>query len=332
MSQEEAKKLIKRDEAESLDFGQKTRDVFQLSDAFINLDDSDYQNQIGRVLDLIFGDPFKFPTKDEFAMYLTYASSWRSADLSRQVGAVITTSSGEVIATGTNDVPRAGGGLYWTGDKEDHRDYTIGYDPNEIRRKEIAREVIEALQFDSTEESLTQATEQLKNTGLFDITEYGRIVHAEMEAILSCARVGISTRNCTLYSTTLPCHNCAKHIIASGIKRVVYIEPYPKSRAEHLHSDAIVVDSPEEAENSKKVSFVPFVGVGPRRFMDFFSMRISSGYKKRRKEDGYKVNWLRKNAQIRVPLPAISYIEAEKLLTIEFSKLEEAQNATKDKG
>ncbi|MDN3612645.1 hypothetical protein QWZ16_23945 [Vibrio ostreicida] len=25
-----------------------------------------------------------------------------------------------------------------------------------------------------------------------------------------------------------PCHNCAKHIVASGIKRVVYVEPYPK--------------------------------------------------------------------------------------------------------
>jgi deoxycytidylate deaminase len=72
-----------------------------------------------------------------------------------------------------------------------------------------------------------------------DITEFGRPVHAEMEAILSCARIGISPKMGTLYCTTFPCHNCAKHIVAAGIKRVVYVEPYPKSKAEKLHSDSL---------------------------------------------------------------------------------------------
>ena len=88
-------------------------------------------------------------------------------------------------------------------------------------------------------ELLKEGKEVLKDTGILDITEYGRAVHAEMEALLSCGRSGVSTRQCTLYTTTFPCHNCAKHIVASGISRVVFVEPYPKSLANDLHSDAI---------------------------------------------------------------------------------------------
>ena len=81
----------------------------------------------------------------------------------------------------------------------------------------------------------------LKDSGLFDITEYGRAVHAEMEALLTCARAGISPRGGTIYSTTFPCHNCAKHIVTSGIERVVFVEPYPKSKALELHDDSIEI-------------------------------------------------------------------------------------------
>lgn len=107
-----------------------------------------------------------------------------------------------------------------------------------------------------------------------NITEYGRAVHAEMEAILSAARNGIAIRNSTLYSTTYPCHNCAKHIVASGISKVKYIEPYPKSYATKLHGDSIEANGDG---NVKKVQFEPFVGIGPRKFVDLFSVGLSRG-------------------------------------------------------
>ena len=94
-----------------------------------------------------------------------------------------------------------------------------------------------------------------------------------MAAILSCARTGISLQNATLYCSTFPCHNCAKHIIGSGIKRVVYIEPYPKSKSMELYQDAIVLaDSSADGGEQKRVRFEEFVGIGPRRFFDLFSM------------------------------------------------------------
>ena len=115
----------------------------------------------------------------------------------------------------------------------------------------------------------------------------------------------------TLYCTTFPCHNCAKHIVAAGIKRVVYVEPYPKSKAKELHSDSIEIDN--DTHESDKVDFVPFVGVGSRRFIDLFSMGLSSGYPMKRKKSGSieKVEWKREKAKVRVPMLRTSYLERE---------------------
>ena len=64
---------------------------------------------------------------------------------------------------------------------------------------------------------------------------------------------------------------CARHIIAAGIKRVVYIEPYPKSRAKKLYKRAIQVDQDREADDDA-VKFEAFVGIAPSRFLDLFEM------------------------------------------------------------
>ena len=125
ISQEEAERLIARDESESDKMGQHMRDAFHLADGFIDMDSRDFRDQIGRIMDLVFGKPCVTPTKDEYAMFLAFAASLRSADLSRQVGAVITSKTGEIIATGANDVPCSDGGLYWADHgKNDARDYT----------------------------------------------------------------------------------------------------------------------------------------------------------------------------------------------------------------
>ena len=67
-----------------------------------------------------------------------------------------------------------------------------------------------------------------------------------------------------LYSTTFPCHHCARHIVASGIKSVYYIEPYEKSLAIKLHEDSIALDSQGVDSAGKKVVFLHFEGVAPK--------------------------------------------------------------------
>jgi deoxycytidylate deaminase len=240
------------------------------------------------------------------------------------VGAIITTKSGEVVATGANDVPCSKGGLYSEDDGEnDHRDHKRGYDSNERIRNNIAVEIMKKLtDITDREKLLKEGREKLKDTGLFEITEYGRSVHAEMEALVSCARVGIPIRDGTLYTTTFPCHNCTKHLVAAGLSRIVFVEPYPKSKATELHSDSIViVHEAENEEKNNRVKFEPFVGVGPRKFMDLFSMTLSSGNTKTRKNGEKKVEWSPANSCIRIPLMPLTYIDKETYHYAEIAKL-----------
>jgi deoxycytidylate deaminase len=132
-----------------------------------------------------------------------------------------------------------------------------------------------------------------------------------MEALMQCARSGVSPVNGTLFTTTFPCHNCARHIIDAGIKRVLFVEPYPKSKASQLHSDAISI----EAERPTKVSFMPFVGVAARRYFDLFSMRISSGWPLERKDGLKATTFIRTEAKPRVPMAPASFRELEGIAT-----------------
>ena len=56
-------------------------------------------------------------------------------------------------------------------------------------------------------------------------TKYDLIVHAEMNAIIQCARNGISPIGCVLYSSFFPCVNCAIAIVQAGLDSVVTIKP-----------------------------------------------------------------------------------------------------------
>ncbi len=60
-----------------------------------------------------------------------------------------------------------------------------------------------------------------ENDGDFLNTKYPYVVHAEPNAILNST---VSLDNATLYVTLFPCHECAKLIIQSGIKEIVYGE------------------------------------------------------------------------------------------------------------
>lgn len=55
--------------------------------------------------------------------------------------------------------------------------------------------------------------------GSFLETKYAYVVHAELNAILNSPR---SLRDCTIYVSLFPCNECAKAIIQSGIKKVIY--------------------------------------------------------------------------------------------------------------
>ncbi len=54
-----------------------------------------------------------------------------------------------------------------------------------------------------------------------------RSLHAEQNALLQAAKIGIPCENSTMYVTCQPCNSCAKMLINAGVKKVIYEGDYP---------------------------------------------------------------------------------------------------------
>lgn len=266
--------VFERDDNDPRGYGQKVAKTAFMSDLFVRNDRENTDTLkavIDRYLSLIFNLSVGTPTRQELGMLAAVSAANSSACLSRQVGAAIYTKDNSLLSIGWNDAPKFGGGLYsYEDNSNDHRCYKWGKAicHNDAKKTDLYTDITEKLVNASLLESskVEQVKELLRETALSGLIEYSRAVHAEMEAITSAARKGIGgIVGGTLYTTTYPCHNCARHIVAAGIKEVYFIEPYAKSLATELHSDAIDVQS-----NDKKVAFLQFEGVGPQAMLRLF--------------------------------------------------------------
>ena len=280
--------------------GQHVTDTFHEADFFVD-NSKDASNDarntamnepLGRLVNLLTSRRVERPSAAETAMHHAHSAKLRSACMSRQVGAALLDRRGNVVATGTNEVPRAGGGVYgdiFVADKaNDHRCLfrETAFCSSNKEQNDIIGDLITTFPDLAKGRERVEVEAALRKTRIGGLIEFSRAVHAEMDAILSAARTGVSPRGCRLFVTTFPCHYCARHIVTSGVDEVQYIEPYPKSRALKLHCDSITTDSagwipPSEAAGrpegraghevpAGKVLFRPFVGVAPRLYARVF--------------------------------------------------------------
>ncbi len=326
----QAQEIIDRDADEGEDdHGQHLRSTFHLADVFVDgVSPVPMSNVLRRFFNALFGLNSITPNKSEYGMYCAKSASLRSADLSRQVGAAVFSEDGVLVVQGCNEVPKAFGGTYWDCEEPDFRDIAIGSDPNEDEKIEVVRDLLERLDTadmlktppghkrDLSEliKHLTSSTKShkdkskgaLRGSKVLDLTEYGRVVHAEMCALCDAARLGREVKGCTLYCTTFPCHNCAKHILAAGIKRVVFMEPYPKSKAKELHKNEIEIGTLSD----RRVSFMPFLGISPFRYRDIFEKRS------KRKKGSLANKWYYDVPSPMIDILAPSYTELERFAVI----------------
>ena len=80
------------------------------------------------------------------------------------------------------------------------------------------------------------------------MTTKDTVIHAELNAIIWCAKNGIAVDGATLYLTLSPCVNCALLIIQSGIKHVKYFEEYRDTTGiDLLEKSGVKVDKIENA-------------------------------------------------------------------------------------
>lgn len=302
--------FMRRDEKAAQKHGQQVSATFHLADFFIDNavprfvesqvgekkpnERWNVSDELGRLVDILTHARVVRPRPNETAMYHAYGARMRSACLSRQVGAALLDQKGNLLSTGTNEVPRAGGGVYggafedFSDQDPDHEaDHRCvihgGYCRNTREQNEIIKDLVETIPEFSVE--LTpDFIKRVRDTKIGQLIEFSRAVHAEMEALLSAAREGVSTVGSRLFVTTYPCHNCARHIVAAGVDEVQFIEPYLKSKALPLHGDSITSDQPswippsaflqmpaaERKGRVPQVLFRPFTGVAPRLYRKAF--------------------------------------------------------------
>jgi deoxycytidylate deaminase len=299
---------MKRDADSDEKCGQHVEDAFHLSDFFVdhsmdrtNKDGTgnklwEINDHLTRLLKILTHSSLERPTIAETAMHHASSAQLRSACLSRQVGAALVDSGGNIVATGTNEAPRAGGGVYGEqfrdreeGETEKEKekeeaDYRCAYYEkgsdrfcrNSRTQLEIIRNLIAEIPVLKKVPSQEQPAliESLRKTEIGALIEFSRAVHAEMDALLTAARKGVSIVGTRLFVTTFPCHYCARHLVAAGVDEVQFIEAYPKSRAINLHRDAIELEGVGWTAPSKggtKVLIHPFSGVAPRLYKRAFT-------------------------------------------------------------
>jgi deoxycytidylate deaminase len=304
--------FMKRDEDDGgKKFGQHVKDVFHRADFF--LDNSQSAPQAGaaanpdldRFFDLVLGNNIYRPTIGEKAIFQAFGAAAQSSCLSRQVGACLVSPSGQIVALGTNDPPKFGGGVYQEGDAPDNRCSKFEFVDGDVRftgchndrkKKELRSDILKWAESElipamadvmydrvseakKNENAKSKISETLpKVVQIFDgipgirgLIEFSRSIHAEMDALLAAAREGIRTSGCDLYVTTYPCHSCARHLVAAGIRNVFFVEPYAKSLALELHSDSITNSLPSESDGDRlTMAVVPFTGVGPAMYQEAF--------------------------------------------------------------
>ena len=73
-------------------------------------------------------------------------------------------------------------------------------------------------------------------------------LHAEQNALMDCAKRGVSCEGCTAYVTHYPCIICARLLLAGGIKKINYLNDYKNDElvekfTEQCHVDVVKLQS-----------------------------------------------------------------------------------------
>jgi len=270
------------------DYGQQVSKCMRMADVLINNDRDfnehvdkigknpieEYGQKLGRYIKLIKQPGFKAPSFDELYMHHAYSVGLRSVCLRRQVGAVIVReckkniqSKGELherdvvetylIASGCNNVPAS---TYLCGPP--NKDYPDCY--RKICKKDYASKNIFCkkcgAKLNLKDTRCNSCKEEVFNFP-GKILDLCRAIHAEEAAILQSSKLGIPIDSSVLYTSTFPCLLCSKMIISSGIKKIIYLEPYPgKESLAMLESCGILV--------------VKYEGINSRAFVRLFNRKI----------------------------------------------------------
>ncbi len=245
-NQSEFNENDKRDSGEDFDYGQKVQLCVDQADvAITNSENSSLLTsgitllkRFDQYLKLLTGEELRSPTQDETNMASAYTFALNSLCLKRQVGAAIIDQRGKLVATGYNENPEPLAPCIKKFEFCYKDQWLVEHVKSMVDKKmecvycraEIRSETLkENTKCPKCNQNLAKA--YAPDRGMSRCTA----IHAEQMAILNAT--GRNIENGTLYTTTFPCLQCAKQIVYTGIKKVVYIEHYPDEDSEKFLKD-----------------------------------------------------------------------------------------------
>lgn len=208
-----------------------------------------------RIKSLISHPGIVTPTHEERCMQIAYNSKFNSGCISRQVGAIITDKNHSIRSVGWNDVPKGSipcnirtlddiinpHKVEISKDKSysnfelntENKPYKYGgnfsSNTKEIFRKHVPLTANLGLNHSFCFKSLHNKYDYKDNQ------VHTRSLHAEENAMLQISKFGGQPlEGGTLYTTASPCELCAKKAYQLGIKKIIYIDPYPGISMAHI--------------------------------------------------------------------------------------------------
>lgn len=210
----------------------------QKSDIHIgnNTKESNYHELFGQIIKyitLIQHPGLITPSLDEKMMQVAHTAKLNSACLSRQVGASITNYNGSLKAIGWNSVAE-GQTPCLLRNKDELLRGTKSLSYSVYEKGETFQASLIKFSPKNNEDTLGGRNESFCFKNIYNKQEgdknqvHTRSLHAEENAFLQVAKYGgEGIKDGTLYSTASPCELCSKKAYQLGIKRVVFIDPYP---------------------------------------------------------------------------------------------------------
>lgn len=200
---------------------------------------------------LIFHPGLITPSSDERCMEVAYTAKLNSSCVSRQVGAVITNASHSIRSIGWNEVPygQMPCGLRSISDivNNDFEDYkrcmysdfergtsnqTNIYKDGQTFQEKVAedyKDIIDTMDQRSHSKCSVFCFRDLHNRYTGEKNQvYGRSLHAEENALMQISKFGgEGLMNGLIYVTASPCELCSRKLYQVGVRKIVYIDPYP---------------------------------------------------------------------------------------------------------
>ncbi len=272
-------------------------------------------NKLLRYLSLIVDPGCTKPTTEEMFMNMAFTMAMKSNCISRKVGAVIEGGKGYLVGAGWNDVGEGqlSCGLRYIKDlrlpeyancieamkkkreKSDISDEEIVKNliekygnenccfclKNDLSKAELISKLDKIVNDTEIGDESKRLYEEIKEKLNIKRLEFCKALHAEENAIIQTAKIGgMGLKDAKIYITTYPCELCAKKIQQSGIKEILYVEPYPKVLSENLFlKDGI-----------QKVSVRQFEGVKAYAYMKLFKPSLDQKDRQILVNDGFTMN------------------------------------------